>query len=75
MKEFYTISKNETTEIIEKKSKFIADIYPVKNVEEAENKKTETDKTETNQEEQSNVAEQTKDEEHQENKEKVKSEN
>ena len=38
MKEFYTISKNETTEIIEKKSKFIADIYPVKNVEEAENK-------------------------------------
>ena len=31
MKEFYTISKNETTEIIEKKSKFIADIYPVKN--------------------------------------------
>jgi len=44
-------------------------------IEEAENKKTETDKTETNQEEQSNVAEQTKDEEHQENKEKVKSEN
>ena len=41
-------------------------------IEEAENKKTETDKTETNQEEQSNVAEQTKDEEHQENKEKVK---
>lgn len=39
-------------------------------IEEAENKKTETDKTETNQEEQSNVAEQTKDEEHQENKEK-----
>lgn len=38
MKEFYTISKNETTEIIEKKSKFIADIYPVKNAEEAENK-------------------------------------
>ena len=38
MKEFYTISKNETAEIIEKKSKFIADIYPVKNVEEAENK-------------------------------------
>ena len=38
MKEFYTISKNETTEIIEKKSKFIEDIYPVKNVEEAENK-------------------------------------
>ena len=36
MKEFYTISKNETAEIIEKKSKFIADIYPVKNVEEAE---------------------------------------
>ena len=30
MKEFYTISKNETTEIIEKKSKFIADIYPCK---------------------------------------------
>lgn len=44
-------------------------------IEEAENKKTETDKTETNQEEQSNVAEQTKDEEDQENKEKVKSEN
>lgn len=44
-------------------------------IEEAENKKTETDKTETNQEEQSNVAEKTKDEEHQENKEKVKSEN
>ena len=44
-------------------------------IEEAENKKTETDKTETNPEEQSNVAEQTKDEEHQENKEKVKSEN
>ena len=38
MKEFYTISKNETAEIVEKKSKFIADIYPVKNVEEAENK-------------------------------------
>lgn len=38
MKEFYTISKKETTEIIEKKSKFIADIYPVKNVERAENK-------------------------------------
>lgn len=38
MKEFYTISKNETEEIIEKKSKFIADIYPVRNVEEAENK-------------------------------------
>ena len=38
MKEFYTISKNETAEIIEKKSKFIADIYPVRNVEEAENK-------------------------------------
>jgi len=38
MKEFYTILKNETAEIIEKKSKFIADIYPVRNVEEAENK-------------------------------------
>ena len=44
-------------------------------IEEAENKKTETDKTETNQEEQSNVAEQTKDEENQEKEEKVKSEN
>ena len=38
MKEFYTISKNETAEIVEKKSKFIANIYPVKNVEEAEAK-------------------------------------
>ena len=36
MKEFYTISKNETAEIIEKKSKFIADIYPVKDVDEAD---------------------------------------
>ena len=44
-------------------------------IEEAENKKTETDKTETNQEEQSNVAEQTNEEEQKENKEKVKSEN
>ena len=32
------IEKNLETYIIEKKSKFIADIYPVKNVEEAENK-------------------------------------
>ena len=46
MKEFYTKSKNETTEIIEKKSKFIADIYPVKNVEEAENKIKEIKKKE-----------------------------
>ena len=44
-------------------------------IEEAENKKTETDKTETNQEEQSNVAEQTNEEEQKENKENVKSEN
>ena len=36
MKEFYTISKNETTEIIEKKSKFIANIFYIDSIEEAE---------------------------------------
>ena len=65
--------KNKTENKQESKEKIQEIIDGV--IEEAENKKTETDKTETNQEEQSNVAEQTKDEEHQENKEKVKSEN
>ena len=36
MKEFYTILKEETAEIVEKKSKFIAEIYPVKDVDEAD---------------------------------------
>ena len=38
MKEFYTISKNETTEIIEKKSKFIANLIYIQSKEDAENK-------------------------------------
>lgn len=35
---FYTIENQITTELIEKKSKFIADLIPVQNQEEAENK-------------------------------------
>ena len=38
MKEFITILKNETAEIVEKKSKFIANIFHVESVEEAENR-------------------------------------
>ena len=38
MDEFVTILKEETAEIVEKKSKFIANIYHVKNIEEAEEK-------------------------------------
>ena len=38
MKEFYTILKDETAEIVEKKSKFIANIYPIKSIKEAEMK-------------------------------------
>lgn len=36
MEEFYTILKDETAEIVEKKSNFIANTYPVSNIEEAE---------------------------------------
>ena len=36
MIEFFTISRHVSAEIIEKKSRFIADIYPVSNVKEAE---------------------------------------
>lgn len=35
---FYTIENNVSKELIEKKSKFIADIAPINNKEEAENK-------------------------------------
>jgi putative IMPACT (imprinted ancient) family translation regulator len=35
---FYTIEKNVTAELVEKKSKFIASIFVVSNQEEAENK-------------------------------------
>lgn len=35
---FYTIEKNVSTELVEKKSKFIADLFQVQNQEEAENK-------------------------------------
>ena len=38
MKEFITILKNETAEIVEKKSKFIANLFHVESVEEAENR-------------------------------------
>lgn len=38
MEEFITILKNETAEIVEKKSKFIANLFHVKSVEEAENR-------------------------------------
>ena len=38
MKEFITILKNETAEIVEKKSKFIAKLFHVESVEEAENR-------------------------------------
>lgn len=38
MKEFITIEKEEYDEIIEKKSKFIGTIIPIKSVEDAENK-------------------------------------
>ena len=44
MEEFYTILKEEKAEIVEKKSKFIADIYPVKSIKEAEMKIKETKK-------------------------------
>lgn len=37
MEEFITILKNETAEIVEKKSKFIANLFHVESVEEAEN--------------------------------------
>lgn len=36
MIEFFTISNNSTAEIVEKKSRFIANIYPISNIEEAE---------------------------------------
>ena len=38
MEEFITILKNETAEIVEKKSKFIANIFHVESVEESENR-------------------------------------
>ena len=38
MEEFTTILNDEITEIVEKKSRFIANIYHVENVEEAEEK-------------------------------------
>lgn len=38
MEEFITILKNETAEIVEKKSKFIANLLHVESVEEAENR-------------------------------------
>ncbi len=38
MEEFITILKNETAEIVEKKSKFIANLFHVESVEEAENR-------------------------------------
>ena len=38
MKEFNTIEKQETTELIEKKSKFIANIFYINNIQEAEEK-------------------------------------
>lgn len=44
MKEFYTIDKNETAEIIEKNSRFIAQLFYVENIEEAERYIKETKK-------------------------------
>ena len=38
MEEFITILKNETAEIVEKKSKFIANLYHVQSVQDAENR-------------------------------------
>ena len=38
MEEFITILKNETAEIVEKKSKFIANLFHVESVEEVENR-------------------------------------
>jgi len=38
MEKFYTILKEENAELVEKKSKFIAEIYYVENVEDAETK-------------------------------------
>lgn len=38
MEEYITITQNETTEITEKKSKFIADLYYVENAEQVEEK-------------------------------------
>ena len=38
MEEFITILKNETAEIVEKKSKFIANLFHVESVEESENR-------------------------------------
>ena len=35
---FYTIKEQVSTELVEKKSKFIADLFPIQNQEEAENK-------------------------------------
>ena len=34
---FYTIKEQVSTELVEKKSKFIADLFPIQNQEEAEN--------------------------------------
>lgn len=38
MENFLTIQEEEQTQIVEKKSKFIAEIYPVSNIQEVENK-------------------------------------
>lgn len=45
MDEFITILKDETAEIVEKKSKFIANIYYVENIEQAEEKIKKVKKT------------------------------
>lgn len=44
MEDFYTILKEEQSEIVEKKSKFIANIYPVINIEDAQKKIKEVNK-------------------------------
>ena len=38
MEEYITITQNETAEIVEKKSKFIANLYYVENAEQVEDK-------------------------------------
>ena len=38
MENFLTIQEEEQTQIVEKKSKFIAEIHPVSNIQEVENK-------------------------------------
>ena len=38
MENFLTIQEEEQTQIVEKKSKFIAEIYPVTNIQEVQNK-------------------------------------